>query len=106
MRKTVNRVPDPDESELNVEFVDELPARFHGGTSWANRLMPLLDKPNVWARVQIFDVPEQAYKAQSNLQQRQVKIPEPEHVWEFAARGCEVYAVYRGRHRPAAKKVK
>jgi len=83
-----------------IEFVGDVPPPRVGGEGrWANQLLPLLKKPNVWAKVWTFDNSEQAYKLQSNLHRRQVQIPEPEHVWEFVARGCEVYAIYRGRKR-------
>lgn len=94
----------PDKKE-KVEFVKELP-RAGGQQGWTNQLLPLLSRPNVWARIWVFDNPEQAYKLQSNLHRRQVKIPEPEHVWEFSARGCEVYAIYRGRKRSSSAGVR
>jgi len=82
-------------SQPEVEFVDELPDR-GGGITWSTRLQPLLKKPNVWALVYLADKPDSAYSMQGNLHRRIVAIPEPEHEWEFAARGCEVYAIYRG----------
>lgn len=90
--------------ELDVEFVDDIPPK-GGKVGWTNQLLPLLDRPGVWARIWVFDNPEQAYKLQSNLHSRQVLVPEPEHIWEFAARGCEVFAVYRGRKRGSAARV-
>jgi len=83
-------------SQPEVEFVDSLPVK-GGGTNWANRLLPLLEHPNRWALVWTSENPGQASGIQSNLHGRKLLIPEPEHFWEFAARGCEVYAVYRGR---------
>jgi hypothetical protein len=44
-----------------------------------------------------FETLEQAQDAQSNLTQRLVKIPLPEDEWTFAARGAELFAIYRGR---------
>jgi len=88
--------------EQVVEFVDDLPPQSYN-RPWVNRLLPLLDRPGVWALVHTADNPEQANKVQSNLHQRQVYIPEPDHVWQFAARGCQVYGVYRGRKRGVRK---
>lgn len=88
-----------------VEFVEELP-RSGNRAGWTNQLLPLLKRPGVWARIWVFETPDQAYSLQSNLHQRLVKIPEPEHVWEFAARGCEVYAIYRGRKRGSSASVR
>jgi hypothetical protein len=93
---------EPSAGTDDVEFVEDVPPKAGGGT-WVNRLLPLLSKPNVWARIWVYENPDPAYKLQSNLQSRQVKIPEPEHVWDFAARGCEVYAVYRGRNRSSGR---
>jgi hypothetical protein len=88
--------------EQAVEFVDELPPPGRS-QRWANRLLPLLDRPGVWAMVHTAKNPREANKVQSNLHARQVFIPEPDHVWQFAARGCEVFAVYRGRKRGARR---
>jgi hypothetical protein len=65
--------------------------------SWANRLLPLMQHPGKWALIYVCETPEAANRAQSNLHSRAVIIPEPKHTWEFAARWCEVYAVYRGK---------
>jgi hypothetical protein len=89
-------------SEQKIEFVDDLPPPGSQGR-WVNRLLPLLDRPGVWALVNTCKNPKEAYKLQANLMSRQVFIPEPDHVWNFAARGCEVYGVYRGRKRGARK---
>jgi len=87
--------------DQSVEFVDEIPRKRTGGGEgkWAAHLMPLVENPNRWALVHTCETPEQANKLQSNLHARMVIIPEPNHTWEFAARGIEVYAVYRGRKR-------
>lgn len=90
-RKTRRRDP-ADE----VEFIESLPPKTGGGTSWVQRLTPLLKRPGIWARIFVADNPELASNHQSNLSRRAVRIPEPDHEWSFAARGCEVYAVYRG----------
>jgi len=85
--------------DQSVEFVDRVPGKGGTGGKWAMQLMPLVENPNRWALIYTCENPEQANKLQSNLHARKVIIPEPSHVWEFAARGIEVYAVYRGRRR-------
>jgi len=83
----------------DIEFVDQVPIKGKKGGKWANQLLPLLKKPGQWALIWTCENPQQALSAQSNLHQRAVIIPEPNHVWEFASRGCDVYAVYRGEKR-------
>jgi len=85
-------------SQPEVEFVDALPAKGNA-ISWSSRLIPLLNNPNRWALVWTAESPDQAGSIQSNLHGRKLVIPEPSHWWEFAARGCEVYGVYRGMKR-------
>jgi len=84
-----------------VQFVKGEPPkkRVGGEGKWANHLLPLLDRPGIWALVWTCENIDQAMKLQGNLSQRAVFIPEPKHHWEFVARGCEVYAVYRGKKR-------
>ena len=86
--------------EQKVQFVKE-PPRKRGGMfgKWMVQLQPLVENPNRWALVYTCETPMHANKLQSNLHARLVNIPEPNHVWEFAARGSEVYAIYRGRRR-------
>ena len=86
--------------DQDVAFVPEPPPK-RGGMAgkWLTQLTPLLKRPNRWALIYTCEHPEQANKLQSNLHSRQVIIPEPNHVWQFAARGNEVYAIYRGRKR-------
>jgi len=85
----------------------ELPEKRSGETGrWASRLLPLLKHPGRWALIYTCEHPEQANKLQSNLHSRQVLIPEPTHEWQFAARGCEVYAIYRGRKRGKSESVR
>ena len=87
-------------AEQKVVFVEEPPRKSGGATGkWIQVLNPLLKHPGRWALVWTCENPEQANKLQSNLHSRQVLIPEPNHIWQFAARGQEVYAVYRGRKR-------
>lgn len=78
-----------------IEFKDPPPAG-RAGRRWTTILVPLLKHKGRWAMVATFDTPEGAQGAQSNCNKRKVRIPEPDHIWEFAARGCELYAIYRG----------
>jgi len=88
------------EAPPQVEFVTDLPPRKGGGSGkWADLLLPMLKNPGRWALIHTAETPEQANKTQSNLHARMVSIPEPTHDWQFAARGCEVFAIYRGRKR-------
>jgi hypothetical protein len=89
------RRKEPD-SGIDVEFVDEPPRKRRSGESWAALLEPVFLNPGRWARVWIADTPEQAQAAQSNLHTRKVIIPGTNGTWEFASRGVELYAVYRG----------
>jgi len=82
-----------------AEFVRDLPRKGGQHGKWMDILTPLVKKPGHWALVSTCEHPGQANKLQSNLHARMVNIPEPNHVWQFAARGSEVYAVYRGRKR-------
>jgi hypothetical protein len=86
-------------NDPKAQFIRELPRRGGGTGKWMVALAPLVKKPGQWALIQTCETPVHANKLQSNLHARQAKIPEPNHVWQFAARGCEVYAIYRGRKR-------
>lgn len=82
-----------------LEFVDELPHKGGPGIHWGILLQPLVDNPNVWAKVRTLDTPNQAMDAQKNLTKRDrlgINIPMTDGEWEFASRGCVLYAVYRG----------
>lgn len=82
-----------------VTFVGELPQKGGPGITWAIRLAPLVNTPGEWAEVAVFDSPEQANNAQSNLAGRArngVRIPMEEGEWEFAARDCSLFAIFRG----------
>lgn len=79
-----------------VEFRDPPPARRAAGGKYIEVLAQLLTNRSRWAMVMEFDTPDKAAAAQRNLHQRKVRIPQPDHLWEFAARGCELFAVYRG----------
>lgn len=90
-----------------VQFVDGLPTGGHGTKGrWANHLLPLLKRPGVWALIYTCETPVQARALQGNLRQRTLLIPEPKHVWEFVVRGCEVYAIYRGKRRASDASVR
>ena len=93
----------PLRKDQEIEFVPELPPKGGGETGrWANHLLPLLENPHQWALVFTCNNVIQANKLQSNLHSRQVLIPEPYHEWQFAARGCEVFAIYRGKKNNAS----
>jgi hypothetical protein len=79
-----------------VVFVKYLPARGSARRAWYSLLEPCLKNPNRWARIHVADNPDQAANAASNLNKRNIRIPNPEHDWSFASRGMEVYANYRG----------
>lgn len=89
------------EEEEDFQFM-EPPPRANGGTSWLAVLTPLTaDRGRgKWARIKVFDTQEQAANAQNNLSRRNVRIPDPEGTWEFAARGVELFAKYA---RPSTK---
>lgn len=82
--------------ESDIEWREPPPRGAYSGTSWVVRLTPLLKRPQQWAMVKECESPELASATQQNLNQRKVNIPEPDHEWSFVARGCEVFAVYRG----------
>src|SRR4051794_23874884 len=88
-----------------IEFVDELPPVARGNSGrWIEILLPLLKHKGRYARVKVFDNPEQAQSVAGNLRKGRVRIPEPSHDWGFAARGCEVYAIYRGPKNQARRR--
>jgi hypothetical protein len=89
----------------DIEFVDELPPVSRGQTGrWIDILLPLLKHKGRYARVQTCDNPQQAQDIAGNLRKGRVLIPEPTHDWSFAARGCEVYAIYRGPKNQARRR--
>lgn len=94
MATSKNKPPDPLEV---IEFRDPPPqgAKYQG-FNWLMLLTPLLKHKSRWAMVRAFDTPDQAQSAQSNLSTRAIQIPAPTHDWSFAARGCELFAEYRG----------
>lgn len=84
------------QSTTDVVFREPGPPKSQYGGAWLPTLTALLRHKGQWAMVKEFDNPELAGSAQSNLAGRRVRIPEPEHDWGFAARGCELFAIYRG----------
>jgi len=83
-----------------VQFVDELPVAKAGGKGkWSSLLLQVMTRPGNWAMIATCENINQANRLQSNLTQRLVEMPEPSHHWEFAARGIEVYAIYRGKRK-------
>src|SRR3954462_13425888 len=85
------------EEEAEFLLVEELPpVQSTTGNAWIQTLTPLLVHKGQWARVKVFDDPGKAHGAQSNLTRRKSRIPQPSHDWGFAARGCELFAIYRG----------
>ena len=93
--------------EEPVEFIDELPPKRGPGQQWGILLQPLVDNPGVWAKVRTLDTPEQAMDAQKNLTKRDqlgINIPMSGGDWEFASRGCVLFAIYRGGKRRCASR--
>src|SRR5262252_6365866 len=72
-----------------LEFVRDLPRKGNQFGKWMEILQPLVKKPGHWALIHTCESPLQANKLQSNLHARMVIIPEPQHDWQFAARGSE-----------------
>lgn len=66
---------------------------------WVERLEPLLESPGEWFRVHETKSRNYATSSVSELRQRNLKIPLPDHEWEFTARGHRVYARYMGKPR-------
>ena len=67
--------------------------------AWMERLTLLVADPNNWYRVYEAGTTNYAGTAVSQLRKREYNIPEPEHEWEFTARGNMVYARYTGKAR-------
>lgn len=88
-----------------VEPVDEIPPK--GKYSpWAERLAPLVGNPQQPYKVWEAESDEQARQAVDNLSRRLLVFPHPDHDWAFHARGCIVYAIYKGRGRQRARRVR
>jgi hypothetical protein len=89
-----------DNGEKDLVFMEPPEKQQTHNRSWAAILQPLVENPNRWARILVMDSVSQAQRAQSNLQQRKVKVPYPDHEWVFAARGCELFAIYHAERKP------
>lgn len=87
-----------------VEFVDEVPPVARG-QKWTALLLPLSKNPGRPAMIHEASTPEMANSTRGNLVSRAVKIPYPDHEWSFYARGCEVFAIYKGKPSPIRKRV-
>lgn len=78
---------------------DPPPPRRGGAGVWSSILMEVVRLRGKYCMVKEFDSPEQTQAAQKNLSGRKVQIPYPDHDWTFAARDCELFAIYRGPKR-------
>lgn len=94
----------PRTDKVTVEFRDPPPPKRSSGATWLPYLTPLLKTRSRWAMIKEFENPDKAHDAQNNLSQRKVSIPNPDHNWTFAARGCELFAIYRGPFKPEVKR--
>jgi hypothetical protein len=89
-----------------IEFREPGPPKSASQGAWLPTLTPLLKHKGRWAMVKEFDSPVKAHDTAGNLRKRKVRIPEPTHDWGFAARGCELFAIYRGPTRPQRTRAK
>lgn len=82
----------------DIEIRDPGKPQFRVKGKWITLLEPLLKDPyrSKWCMVQTATSVEQATNTVENLKGRKVLMPEPEHDWSFAARGLEIFAIYRG----------
>lgn len=92
----MRRKPNVSTADAQIEFVDEIPKAGRAGRHWSRILNACVQNPGRWARVIVFDEPSEAQTAQGNLSRRRVYIPDPDGDWSFAARGSELFAIYRG----------
>lgn len=91
-------MPRNNRQEDEIVQKDPPPRRSGSSNIWTSILLVLTQRGRIgkWHMVKEFDEPEQAQNAQGNLSQRKATIPYPDHDWSFSARGCELYAIYRG----------
>lgn len=83
---------------------EDPPRRKGGGANpgkWLPLLTPVMDQPNTWAKVQLFDTPLQASSAAGSLRKTGPKSTmKPPGRWDFAScavpEGGAVYARYLG----------
>lgn len=98
-RQRKKPVQDTNRDNMKADPVRFKPLPMKGNaTDWWSRLkfLTLAKNRGRWALVRTMETPEQAYHAQDNLSRRKVSFPNPDDDWSFAARGTEVYAIYRG----------
>lgn len=76
----------------------EPPHRSGAGTNWFGLLQPLTQRANrgKWWLLKEYNTAAQAWDAQGNLTKREVRIPHPDHDWEFASRKGDLFGIYRG----------
>lgn len=88
---------------IEIVWEDPLPSRSHQPGIWEQRLAPLLERPNTWARVH--EASKGTVHGQvSVLKRRKVRIPEGR--FEFCARNVDgntayIYARYLGPEEPS-----
>ena len=82
--------------ETAVIPVDDLPPpdRAHKRL-WEYRLQPLVENPGQWFLIKTGKGSESAV---NNLRNRQVKIPYPDHEWQFAVRTVDGVKHAYGRY--------
>jgi hypothetical protein len=81
-----------------IKFVDEPPPREAGRKGvWEDILKPLLDNPGIWGHIRECESVDQATDTVQNLNQRKVRIPQPQDNWEFVARDSDIYGIYHGK---------
>jgi hypothetical protein len=73
---------------------EDPPSGARGPTGiWKQRLAPLLEKPNSWAR---FDCKNVAVARRYAYLLKHRRLQRPDGVWEFTTRGAAIYARYLG----------
>jgi hypothetical protein len=82
-----------------IVWEDPPPAKQGGWLPWRDRLQPLRDRPNEWARVSNFPTVAAARSIAGPLSAGKIAVPEGK--WEFTARELEdgrgaIYARYLG----------
>lgn len=85
------------------KLVKEIPPKGKA-SPWVERLDICVKNPGRAAQVFEAESDEKAQDHADNLRRRLVIIPHPDHNWTFAARSNLVFAIYKGRGRPKAKR--
>lgn len=78
---------------MDVKWEEPEP-RLLSRSVWADRLTPLMERPNAWARVSEAKNAKAATTLASMLRRGRLRAPEGE--WEFTTRENRVYARYLG----------